>query len=488
VAAGGLRLGRRVMNLPIEIGVGQHTQLESLNARWLNLNIPNVDVKVEGCTVLPLWEWILPEGSCPYLYAWDGNGFRFVTDLLSAAPLGLRISDERFVEADPDEQVWLGDQTRFPPRDGRYVVQVTEELREVLYLDAAQLVVVDHPAETEVHTTGKMVPRRPFPPHNFVTLHRPYPLQQAVRSDGLDVTEALQEADQVMVSPVQLRIPQLRGLAEPYHLTLDYGPLAVDRPLVLAITAWLRFGGGMANVAASHHPDLPFPFPTLEVEVEGAWQPVDVVFGTPAGKTKNLVVDLAHRLPQGSRRLRISTAYEIHWDRIALLEQSDDASTRISRFDPTVADLQWRGFSQHHDWPWTLPLTPDHARVSPNPPWRITPMGWCTRYGDVRELVRSRDNALALLNGGDALTLEFPAADLPELADGYVRDFFFYSSGWDKDSDFHCEKGWLVEPLPWHGMEDQTYGSEERPAFDNDRWIREYNTRWVDLRTFQRKG
>jgi len=59
------------------------------------------------------------------------------------------------------------------------------------------------------------------------------------------------------VSPIQLRIPQLRGLAEPYSVTLDFGPLAVERPLVLALTGWLRFGGGMANVAASHDRNCP---------------------------------------------------------------------------------------------------------------------------------------------------------------------------------------------------------------------------------------
>ncbi len=35
----------------------------------------------------------LPTGSGPYLYAWDGERFRFVTDILGSAPMGLRVSD-----------------------------------------------------------------------------------------------------------------------------------------------------------------------------------------------------------------------------------------------------------------------------------------------------------------------------------------------------------------------------------------------------------
>ena len=30
-------------------------------------------------------------GSCPFLYAWDGEEFRFVTDLLGGSPVGLSL-------------------------------------------------------------------------------------------------------------------------------------------------------------------------------------------------------------------------------------------------------------------------------------------------------------------------------------------------------------------------------------------------------------
>ena len=46
-------------------------------------------------------ELVLPTGSCPYLYAWDGNQFKFVTDILGAAPLGLPLNSTRCVEARP---------------------------------------------------------------------------------------------------------------------------------------------------------------------------------------------------------------------------------------------------------------------------------------------------------------------------------------------------------------------------------------------------
>jgi tetratricopeptide (TPR) repeat protein len=487
VDAGGLRLARRVATLPVEIGVGQHKQLDSLSTRWLGLNPTTLDVKVDPCALLTIMELQVQDTSCPYLYAWDGKRFRFVTDILSASPLGLPVAENRYVEPDADEYAWIGDENALPPRGGNYVLQITEEMREVLYLDEAKLVAVDHPTGTEIHTTGKLRPGKPIPPGELITLHRRRPLLNATSLAGADVTALLAEYDGKVLSPSRLRVPQLRGLAEPHGVTLDFGPLAVDQPLVLALTGWLKFGGATANMAASLDAGLPFPFPRLEAETGGEWKPVDVVVGAPAGKTKTILADLTGKLPPGSRRLRLTTAFEIHWDRIALFERRDGAETRIASLAPNGADLHWRGFGELESVPWFVPQTPIYDRVTPNPPWHLTPAGWCTRYGSVDELISRRDNALALINSGDELTLTFPASQLPPKPPGSIRDFFLYSVGWDKDADYHTKLGGTIEPLPWHGVDVQRYGKQPRPAFPNDEWITKYNTRWTGPYTLTRK-
>ena len=505
VAAGGLRLARRVSALPVEIGVGRHAQLDSLGVRWFNLAPSLVEVKVDPRVPLPLIELSLQEGSCPYLYAWDGNRFRFVTDILGAAPLGLPVAEGRYVEADPEELVWLGNETNFKTRGQQYVLQITEELREVLYLDQARLVVADHPFGTEVHSTSKLRPGRPFPPPELVVLCHRRVLRQAVRADGTDVTALLAENDGQVASPPRVRPQHLRGLAEPHSLTLDFGPLETEHPLVLALTGWLRLGGGMANIAASQDPGLPFPFPTLEVEsADGQWRKVDVTVGAPSGKTKTILVELAGRLPRGAKRLRLNVTSEIHWDRMALFDKAasrelggDRQTLRgvfpltpalsLKEIPPTSAPLHWRGFSELADLPWYCPWTPMYEQVKPNSLFTIAPGGWCTRYGEVDELVRSNDNALALINAGDELTLTFAATDLPPLAPGHTRDFFLFSSGWDKDSDFHVATGTSVTPLPWHGLDDQWYGRQARPAFTNDAWMERFNTRWCGARLVSRR-
>jgi len=486
-AIGSFKIHRTVSSLPVEIGVGPHDKIDSLVARWFDLPYNIVDVAPSPDKSLVVFEPTLPTGSCPYLYVWDGEKFRFVADFLGGAPLGLRVSDTVFCESNPHELLWLGDESDVRPKEGRYVVQITDELREALYLDESKLVAADHPEGTEVCSTDKLLPGRPFPPSEVWTLERPIPLRHAERPDGTDVTDLLRRRDRRFVSPERLRVPQLRGLAEPFSVILDFGPLPVEEPLVLLLSGWLHWGGGMANVAASHNPDLPFPFPRLEVETEaGQWRPVKAVVGAPAGKYKTILVDLRGKLPPHSRRLRLTTAYEIHWDRAALFRKRAQDDTRVVFLAPVRTDLHWRGFSRLADLSWQFPETPVYEKVFQDAPWAIQPMGWCTRYGPVDELVAEKDNAFALVNSGDELTLEFPADRLPPKPPGMKRDFFIYNVGWDKDSDFHVELGWKVEPLPWHGMNDQLYGKEPRPAFPNDDWIARYNTRWVGLHPVKR--
>ncbi len=131
-------------------------------------------------------------------------------------------------------------------------------------------------------------------------------------------------------------------------------------------------------------------------------------------------------------------------------------------------------------------MTPIYDKVCNFPYWRITPTGYCTRYGEVDELLEKRDEAMVLLNGGDELTLIFPAAAFPDPKAGELRDFFLYSDGWDKDADFHVAQGWRVEPLPHHGMDDQE-PTAERPPLPSDELSKKYNTRWVAPLTFPKK-
>jgi len=487
VSAGNWRTSSTVHALPIEIGIGSHSKLDALTVHWSDLATTSLDVPVSAAPIAVV-EPKLPSGSCPYLYAWDGHGFRFVTDILGAAPLGLPASKSRLVPSDPEEILALGSDESFPPRNGAYEVRVTDELREVLYLDEARLMVVDHPAGTIVCSTSKLRPSGPFPMPEIWTLRPLGGPVRAVRSDGLDVTSELAKADGRMVSPTALRRPQLRGFAQPYSVAMDFGTIDSSKPLVLALTGWLQFGGGMANIAASIDPAVGPPFPTLEVQLpDGSWRKVETEVGAPCGKTKTILVDLEGKLPNGAHSLRLTTSFEIHWDAAVLCEKIGSEATRQQSIHADAAGLHWRGFSRYAPQAPAQPLTPLYDQVVGSPPWDRTPAGWCTRYGDVRALIEGGDDRLAILNGGDELALSFEANRFAPKVPGTDRDFFLYAYGWDKDADFHVRRGWEVEPLPFRSMDDQAYGRQDRPAGLDGNWINAYNTRWVGSIVLARK-
>lgn len=488
IQAGTWRTSRQIDRLPVEIGTGQYGKLDSVAVRWVNLNIDQVDVETDPCTPEMLVELILPTGSCPYLYAWDGESYRFVSDFLGSSPLGLRLTDDRFVDADPHEYIWIGNKTNFKSQEGAFEIRITEELQEVLYLDQAALVAVDHDPDVEIYPTSKLLPSKEhFIPHRLVPLGDIQVPQRALTLDGKEVTELLRDVDGRRVSPQKLLGAHYRGLAEKHGVVLDFGPINTSNHLALGMTGWLHFGGATANVLASLNKELPFPFPVLEAETsDGTWRPVDVMVGAPAGKTKRMMVDLGGKLPSTTKRLRLSASFEIHWDQIALYRVLNPELIEITRVSPSETDLHWRGYSERKELGWDWPLTPDYSRVSDRAPWRLTPSGWATRYGGIDNLVDEEDDALVLVAGGDELALRFPEAQFPVLAEKKVRDYFLYSVGWDKDADPHCASGTTIEPLPWGGMDDQRYGEESRPGGMNEEWVERYNTRWIGPRTLGR--
>lgn len=483
LTAGDWRGMRAVSQSPLEIGVGQHEQIDSMLIQWAQLRMNLEELATAECRVSVVTEVQQAQmTSCPYLYKWNGTTFEFVSDFLSAAPVGLPSAPGRIIAADPEELLWVGNTKSFPAREGQYLLKMTEELSEVLYLDEVKLLAVDHPAGTKVFSTSKLLPGKPWLPHEIVTVHNEQQLRKATGTEGEDVTLQLLEMDAVRTSPHRFG-DHLMGYANPTQLTLDFGPLDHSKPLVLAMNGWLRFGGAMGNIAASQNKSIPFPFPTLEAETEnGDWAPVDVRVGAPAGRTKSIIVDLTGKLPEGTTRLRMNYAFDLYWDQIALFEKVTNPVNDVHRIGAAETDLQYRGFSITETNDWTHPTTPIHDQINHAPLVPNVPSGWVTRYGEVDKLVEKTDNAFALINGGDALTVAFDANELPPLKEGYERDFFVWSVGWDKDTDYHTIAGDRIEPLPWHGMDDQTYGGEPRPSFESDAIMKGYNVRWAGPR------
>jgi hypothetical protein len=104
-----------------------------------------------------------------------------------------------------------------------------------------------------------------------------------------------------------------------------------------------------------------------------------------------------------------------------------------------------------------------------------------TRYGDVTDLVKKTDDEYVIYGSGDEVAVDFDATNLPELPDGWTRDYFFYADGFAKDMDFYAAHGDTVAPLPFHTT--GTYPYPKGVAYPLDsahlKYLLEYNTRGV---------
>ena len=106
-------------------------------------------------------------------------------------------------------------------------------------------------------------------------------------------------------------------------------------------------------------------------------------------------------------QLRLRTNLEVYWDSIEWAQGLPDAPLKVTRLDPSLADLHYRGYSVVNQANASSPELPDYNRIaSSRQIWRDLE-GYYTRYGDVRELLAGIDDRYVIMNAGDEITLAF---------------------------------------------------------------------------------
>ncbi len=422
-------------------------------------------------------------GSCPFLYTWNGETFEFVSDVLGATPLGLPFAPGMLVPPDHEEYVKVRGEQLVPDDDGVLRIALTEELREVTYLDRVRLHAIDHPAETEVQPDEAFV-FPPFPPHHVHTLTDVRAPARVTAHDGSDVTERIARVDGRYSQPWTPLPSIYHGLAEPWHLDItlaesddERAALAAAPRIRLALTGWLRWGNASVNMAAARHPTYSFEVPRLWLPDGDDWRPGPPI-GFPTGKTKTMVVDVTELVDRDDPRLRIGTTLQLSWDAIRVVLDDDDAPYRETPLEPVSARVTFRGFSrplptgngelpQFFDWD-----ERDLTRWDQHP-------GMYTRYGGVLPLLQAIDDRFVIFGSGDVVFAEFAAAALPPLPAGWTRDWLLYLDGWAKDGDPNTLAAEQVEPLPFHGMSayPPPAGESYPTTPEHDAYRREWNTR-----------
>lgn len=459
---------------PLTFGLGPRSAIDAVRITWPNGLIQN-ETKVAADRAVAFKEAPRLSGSCPMIFTWNGERFQFITDVLGVAPLGASAGDGTYFPVDHDEYVQIPGEA-LAEVDGRYEIRVTEELREVAYLDQMRLIALDHPTEVEVFTNDKFK-APPFPEFRlFGVEERVYPVR-ATDHRGRDVRPRLLARDQTYPDGFRR---DLSGVAELHHVELDFGSAAQDNRAVLVLSGWVDWADGSTFLGAAQASSSGLVFPRLQVKDEqGRWQTVIEDMGLPAGKPKTIAVDLTGKFLSSSREVRIETSLCLYWDEVFLSEESGEPTLERTDLAPLSASLRYRGFSRPVIHPERRqPESFDYHSWMPVSMWNPTP-GLYTRYGDVRPLLEEVDDRMVVMGSGDEVRLLFDAKALPPLPAGWRRDFLLMVDGWAKDGDANTAFSQTVEPLPFHGMSQYPYPEGE--SFPDDgihRLYREhYNTR-----------
>ncbi len=468
-----LRGGSRDAGM-LTFGLAEADSVEFVRILWPS-GVRQTELATGSGQLLSLTELNRKGTSCPILYAWDGTQFRFVSDFLGGGIIGYLLAPGEFYTPDHDEYLPVGP---IAPRRGRYTFQVANQLEEIIYLDAAALVAVDHPPGLSIFADERLLSEPPYPDFGVFAVDALHAPRRAQDDRGRDITRQLLEVDDDWYDDFSLT--PIHGYAEPYSLVLDMGDLSAVAAPVLIANGWVDYAHSSSNWAAAQQ-GLQLSPPRLEVgDGNGGWRLVAADMGTPAGLPKYMTFDLENQFTPGDYRLRISTNTAIYWDQIAVGSTTQTQQMKIHRRSFDAADLHWRGYAEHTPIKGTFAFRYHYDRLNPYTDWG-THGGAFTRFGDVGQLLDEVDDRFVIMFHGDELTLGVPEAEFPALAAGAERSFLFYADGFGKDMDYHSAHSLTVGPLPYHGMSGYPYPETEAYPGDagHEAYRLEYNTRQI---------
>jgi len=485
--AGNLYQMKVVTQPNIHFGLADRSSVDVVRILWTNGTPQNIFTPGIGQDLIEEQQL---KGSCPFLYTWNGDEFVFVKDIMWRSalgmPMGIMGEEQTYAFADASRDYHKIPGSLLKSRNGKYSIQITDELWETVYFDEVQLVVVDHPDSVEIYVDEQFVPP-PYPPLQIHHVSQAIEPVMAKDGYGNEVTELLRKKDDSYVAGFKKE--RYQGITEMSELIIDPGDLPQTERMFLFLNGWIFPTDASINLALSQGDNEKVVAPYLQVlNSAGQWETVIDNIGFPQGKNKTIITDLSGKYMTGDHRVRICTNMEIYWDQAFFSPTVENALLKTSRLDPVTADHHYRGFSQLYrkGGPYG-PHWFDYGNITTGQKWRDL-SGTYTRYGDVVELLQNPDNQYIIANAGDETTIEFDATQMEELPDDWSRDFLIYSTGWVKDGDMNTAEGNRVEPLPFHGMTQYPYDSNESYPDDREhkRYQKKYNTREVTDQEFRR--
>ena len=516
----------------IVVGLGQSKNADIVRMLWPSgvLQDEVDEPQVAGDKRHELLEIDRRGSSCPTLFAWNGERYEFVADMLGAGVVGHWIGPNQrdiprpveyikiptgLVREKENPHFWqnqpeVGHPANVSPTPNSrrpttlLSFRFMEPLEEAVYLDQVRLLAVDHPADLEVYPNEYFASNPPYPEFKVIVSRDAKPPAGAWDEHGHNVLPDLR-AHRFFGD---FELTRFAGFAKTHMLTLDLGEPYNGGPLWLLAHGEIEYFTANSMYAAAQSKLEPVA-PYVEAQsADGSWKRVIDDMGFPAGGPRTVTADLTGKLPRGTRQIRITTNLQIYWDSI-LIDRAEqptgtekslpggartDGRGRPSPHDslrsPEKVDYRLtplpliKADLEYHGYPYKIEGLPPgnvhyiYEKTSSTGPY-TRPQGTYTRYGDVLPLLTATDDKLAVFGSGDEVRLDFDPSHLPELPTGWVRDYFFAANGYEKDMDFYAAEGNYVAPLPFLSMGDYPYPSKKSFPLDDTHvnYLLEYNTR-----------
>ncbi|MCP5051968.1 MAG: hypothetical protein GY940_32670 [bacterium] len=450
---------------PVSAGLGDSPRIDYVAIDWSD-GVFQTELNLEAGKIHRITETQRQLSSCPVIFAWNGKKYEFVSDFLGVGGIGYAIGPGEYSEPRPWENFMMPTGL-LQPKNGRLIIKLTEPMEEAAYMDAIRLKAYDIPPGWSMTLDERMNIAGPVPtgePRFYRNVILP---EKAANDRQEDVTASISKNDLIAAPPGKLDRRFIGMLARDHVLTVTFSKDLDGFPgqAILVADGWLEYPYSQTSFAAWQAGAV-YRAPTIEaLRSDGKWVTILEQFGYPAGMPRRMSVPLPP-LPKGVRTIRISTNQEIYWDyfAIAFVEKCPEAQAVELKLES--AYLEQNGFPLRIEKPQHRPFYDYEKR---QPFWDIHFLeGYYTRFGAVDELVRVKDNALAIFGSGEGIHLEYAEPTSP-LKAGWTRVFVLETEGWCKDMDLYTDTSDTVGPVPSLG----------KRSGEAERLHRLYNTRYL---------
>lgn len=426
--------------------------------------------------------------SCPYIFTYDGNDFKFVTEASSPGILSLGTNREIWSEnpfykstlyPNPLGNVSIPNGYLVPKNDNGeiyYDIRSTFELNEVNYLDEASLLVYDHSSDVEIYPDYRQNGILHSISNNSTVPFSVYD------QNGVNVKSKIANEDNVFwQSPLS---------TQPSYLTIKLLQENETPPNLKFVIKKGKEGdfynsmpGDKLQIKNSNNEfvDVPSDYNIFFSQRPGSLAKSVIVSNMRGLETK--VVDLSGLDIKDNEIRLVTTNNKTQWDIdwISVDITPDDLGT-LTKLSPYYADLHNRGISGKvksvPNDPSIKIMQPDYSKLESIERVGNPLKGKATKYGDVTSLLSDVDNKFAVVVQGDEISMKY---HVPNQPDGTQRDFVYTT--WDYHKPYSYALGDEIGPLPFNEMTSYPYNTEveDYPLTpENQAYIDTYNTRNIN--------